>query len=165
MKTTYSNSFCAAEVSKVGNAYEINRIITNPNRRGQGWGNDVLRKITRDADWEGITLQLGINAYGAMNEDQLRLWYGRNGFYYSGKGVYARLPKVRRHLQSYPELKPMHCYPSVSFYNKHGRLAESEEEFQAHLKSYSRVFLNDPIFTDYAYDKSENHRVVSQFGY
>lgn len=92
MKTTYNNEYCYAELSHVGDAYELNRIITRKNR-GQGYGSKLLKAICQDADKEGCVLRLGINSYGAMSEDHLRLWYGRNGFFHSKNGVYVRMPK------------------------------------------------------------------------
>jgi hypothetical protein len=51
-----------------------------------------MRECLADADAEGVTLYLWINAYGDMSEEQLSAWYKRCGFV-EQEGLYTRRPQ------------------------------------------------------------------------
>lgn len=74
--------------------YGDGRIITRINVpkefRGRGIGHKLLLQCLADADAEGVTLWLEINAYGDMTYEQLESWYKRHGF--KGHGIYKRKP-------------------------------------------------------------------------
>jgi ribosomal protein S18 acetylase RimI-like enzyme len=58
----------------------ITRIVVPKALRGQGYGSMVLERACRDADNEGVTLHLQVEASGGMTDDELILWYRRYGF-------------------------------------------------------------------------------------
>jgi GNAT superfamily N-acetyltransferase len=59
------------------------RIITSVGTRTRGQGNAsrLFKTVIEEADSEGVTLYLSVEPDGTgLDEDQLRSWYGRNGF-------------------------------------------------------------------------------------
>jgi ribosomal protein S18 acetylase RimI-like enzyme len=97
MKTCYyiaheSRAACTADLCDYyDEGLILTRINTLPHCRGKGFARTLMREITADADREGITLYLEINASGDMSYDQLAAWYERNGFEDIG-GIYRRRP-------------------------------------------------------------------------
>lgn len=75
--------------------FVINRVKTPSDHRGQGHARELMRECLADADSEGVTLYLSINAYGDMSEEQLSAWYKRCGFVEGEEGWYTRNPKSR----------------------------------------------------------------------
>lgn len=75
----------------------ISRIHVLEPFRNLGYGTDVMREVTKDADREGITLCLEINSYGPLNYDDLQHWYEGFGFAISDRpdrpGLFVREPK------------------------------------------------------------------------
>jgi GNAT superfamily N-acetyltransferase len=69
----------------------INRVNTPHDFRGRGHARELMRECLADADAEGITLHLWINAYGDMSTKQLASWYERCGFV-GKEGFYTRIP-------------------------------------------------------------------------
>ena len=67
--------------------------------RGNGYGSELLDRILADADAEDVILRLNIDPYGDMTFDQLREWYGRNGFkrvrFADEPDTFARVPEGR----------------------------------------------------------------------
>lgn len=76
-----------------GEGMIITRINTPIAFRGKGYGNTLLKRITADADAEGIVLFLEISPSDGLSFEQLKAWYLRNGFAY-WKGIYRRLPQT-----------------------------------------------------------------------
>ena len=72
----------------------INRINVPAKHRGLGYGQELLRQILEDADFEGVTLRLEINPYGDLNYHQLREWYERHGFIEMEDGWFERQPEI-----------------------------------------------------------------------
>ncbi len=70
----------------------INRVNTPHDFRGKGHARELMRQCLADADAEGVTLYLWINAYGDMTKRQLGAWYKRCGFVVR-KGLYTRKPQ------------------------------------------------------------------------
>ncbi len=68
----------------------INRVNTPKDFRGKGHARELMRRCLADADAEGVTLYLWINAYGDMSTRQLGSWYKRLGFTVAD-GLYTRL--------------------------------------------------------------------------
>jgi len=60
--------------------WELNRINVPESSRGLGHGSRLLRKVTGEADQEGVTLVLGVYPSGSLDYDALVSWYERNGF-------------------------------------------------------------------------------------
>lgn len=73
----------------------ITRINVPEKYRGQGFGSQLLKQITDDADKDQVILSLEILPSGPLDYDQLRDWYVRYGFYqlHSIPGIYCRNPK------------------------------------------------------------------------
>lgn len=55
-------------------------------------GRDLLRECLADADAEGVTIHLTINAYGRLSHGDLAAWYRRWGFV-ENDGLFTRQPK------------------------------------------------------------------------
>jgi len=72
--------------------FVINRVNTPHGHRGEGHARELMRECLADADAEGVTLYLWINAYGDMSEEQLSAWYKRCGFV-EQEGLYTRQPR------------------------------------------------------------------------
>lgn len=64
--------------------------------KGRRGGSRIMDKILRDADRQGIALNLVIVPSGPMNETQLRDWYQRLGFESFGSLWMRRLPRQTR---------------------------------------------------------------------
>ena len=64
----------------VDGAWLVCRINVPSGYRGQGYGTELLRRVCEEADAEEVVLVLEVNAYGDLNDDQLREWYSRYGF-------------------------------------------------------------------------------------
>ena len=103
MKTCYSkilgHRLAVLDVSPMYNVdgidpkgFVINRVNTPRDHRGQGHARELMRGCLADADSEGVTLFLTINAYGDMSEKQLSAWYERCGFV-EQEGMYTRIPQ------------------------------------------------------------------------
>lgn len=60
--------------------WEINRINVPAQSRGFGHASELLRRVTRDADDEGVVLVLYVYPSGGLDFDQLAKWYERHGF-------------------------------------------------------------------------------------
>lgn len=60
--------------------WEVNRINVPIKARGQGYGRQLMNKLTTWADEYHQTLVLNINPSGPLNQDDLKLWYMKNGF-------------------------------------------------------------------------------------
>lgn len=61
----------------------VTRIEVDPALRGRGYGTELLRRITRDADAEKVTLVLEVEPDGSPNGlgfYELRVWYAKLGF-------------------------------------------------------------------------------------
>ncbi len=77
--------------------FVINRVNTPRGHRGEGHARELMRECLADADAEGVTLYLTINAYGDMSEEQLSAWYKRCGFVEGEEeeeGWYTRIPRT-----------------------------------------------------------------------
>jgi GNAT superfamily N-acetyltransferase len=77
----------------------LTRIKVEAGFRGHGYGRELLGSVLSDADREGVTLVLDINAYvgSPLSDEQLALWYKRNGFQQTNEsGRLIRYPKRRR---------------------------------------------------------------------
>jgi len=74
----------------------INRVNTPFDHRCKGHARELMRECLADADAEGVTLYLHINAYGHMTYEQLAAWYERLGFE-NREGLFVREnPQVSR---------------------------------------------------------------------
>lgn len=67
--------------------WELNRINVPAASRGMGHGSRLLRRVTDDADAEGVALVLWINPYGPLDYETLAAWYKRNGFEHCDPGI------------------------------------------------------------------------------
>lgn len=76
--------------------YWFGRIYVMPDKRNQGEGTLLLRKICEIADEKQFAIFLGINAYGDLNTKQLRKWYSKYGWTYLKKGMMLRLPQKQK---------------------------------------------------------------------
>lgn len=85
-----SHSYGVGDMDPEG--FVINRVNTPHDHRGKGHARELMRECLADADAEGVTLYLWINAYGDMNEEQLSAWYQRCGFV-EQEGLYTRRPQ------------------------------------------------------------------------
>ena len=73
----------------------ITRIIVgDEDKRGMGFGSQLLKQVCQDADRTETILSLEINPYGALTYEELRDWYTRYGFFEATDwpGVYLRVP-------------------------------------------------------------------------
>lgn len=60
--------------------------------RGRGIARSLMDEVLADADQEGTTLCLNINAYGDMSWEELEAWYLRLGFsWLPGEPLMVRL--------------------------------------------------------------------------
>lgn len=75
--------------------YIISRIFVPEGYRDIGIGNDLITRMTRKADAQKLILYIEVQAYGEMNNDQLKAWYERNGFVYDGSHWFIRSPQER----------------------------------------------------------------------
>ena len=66
------------------NVYEINRINVPAAFRHRGFGTEMLGMVLEFAEDHDIILVLSILPSGPLNHDQLRAWYERHGFVWSG---------------------------------------------------------------------------------
>lgn len=61
--------------------WELDSISVHPGSRQKGHGSDLMRQICEDADRIDAELRLTVAGTSqAMDDDQLRRWYGRFGF-------------------------------------------------------------------------------------
>lgn len=58
----------------------ITRINVPKGQRQQGIGTDLLKEILADADREGMTLHIEVQASDGPSRKQLRQWYMKYGF-------------------------------------------------------------------------------------
>jgi ribosomal protein S18 acetylase RimI-like enzyme len=63
----------------------VDRIKVFSAFRGRGYGSQLLREVSVDADKEGVWLLLETHSYGGLNAEQLIAWYRRYGFLDSDK--------------------------------------------------------------------------------
>lgn len=95
MKSCYTVKVSDTKIAILDNCdyYALGRIITRVNTpeefRQQGHGNELMRKICKDADEEGVNLFLEISPTGDMTYDQLEKWYNKFGFK-KWRGIYRR---------------------------------------------------------------------------
>lgn len=83
-----------ADVSNMGQFWEINRINVPSGFRGNGYGSELLRQVCEEADYENATLRLSINPYGDLSYADLQDWYERYGFVQIDEdGTFERLPE------------------------------------------------------------------------
>ena len=75
-----------------GQGLIITRINVPVAHRGKGHATALLQQILDDADKEGITLYLEIQASDGLNRDQLQDWYERHGFKEFVTGFWRRRP-------------------------------------------------------------------------
>jgi GNAT superfamily N-acetyltransferase len=105
MNSSYSevcgtHHLAIVDLSQVGSTlWEINRVNVPAQYRGKGIASRLMARTLADADKEGITLRLVINAYGDMSFSDLYHWYERLGFNVNdaegspNEGFLVRLPK------------------------------------------------------------------------
>lgn len=71
-------------------------------------------------------------------------------------------------MQTYPELKPLHCYAALSIWRDRdytrGENGYTKEQYQSHQAKYKHIFINDSIFSDYMYPFSYNFRLTGHGG-
>lgn len=65
---------------EVGDATFISSFDVQPDEQGKGYGTKLLTSIVDWADSNGKRLALNPAASGNLNQEQLKDWYGRNGF-------------------------------------------------------------------------------------
>jgi GNAT superfamily N-acetyltransferase len=74
----------SATVLQLRSRYLVRMIFVAPEHQGKGYGSRLLREICRDADREGVTLRLYVDAsaYSAprLSSEELAAWYQRHGF-------------------------------------------------------------------------------------
>lgn len=71
----------------------VNRVIVPKEIRNKGIATQMMNELIKKSDEKQINLILEINAYGDLNEDKLKEFYGKFGFIESKiKGVYVRIP-------------------------------------------------------------------------
>ena len=63
--------------------YLVTRINVPVLSRGRSLGSKMLRKILRDADTEGATLEIHPMSSGGLPKAQLVSWYERYGFHWA----------------------------------------------------------------------------------
>lgn len=74
----------------------ITRIEVNKKFRGKGYASEMMKKVLKDADEEGVTLFLSVDPDGTgLSKLELRRWYFRLGFQrFSGTDMYGALFRV-----------------------------------------------------------------------
>ena len=78
-----------------GKGMLLTRINVPQPVRGRGHARDLLARILRDADEEGVTLYLEILPSGGLTYYELEGWYLRAGFRCVVEGFYRRKPQKR----------------------------------------------------------------------
>lgn len=69
----------------------------SPQFRGQGIATKLLKEVIADADREGVTLVLEVQAEGGLSNEELASWYSRYGFVQQGDdNFYKRIPRGRK---------------------------------------------------------------------
>jgi GNAT superfamily N-acetyltransferase len=76
-----------------GTVYVVNRVNTPRLHRGKGVARELMRQVLEDADREGVTLTLWINASDGLTRNQLKAWYRRLGFAPDPTGLWLRSPR------------------------------------------------------------------------
>lgn len=80
MKLTYCYEGASVHVGPGG--YVECLLIREPENRGKGYGRELMRLVTQDADAERKTLTIEVDGYcePIMTNEQLKAWYMRLGF-------------------------------------------------------------------------------------
>jgi hypothetical protein len=68
----------------------LTRINVPREHRGKGHARTLLARILADADCEGVTLWLEVNASDGLSRPQLIAWYERQGFQHHEEGLWQR---------------------------------------------------------------------------
>lgn len=80
--------------------WEVTNVVVRKGYRGGGFGSEVLKLVTADADKEGVVLLLtsglGPGYSGGLSTEQLRAWYERHGFDAIAPGSYPGTTLMQR---------------------------------------------------------------------
>ena len=95
MKPTYLFQVESMYKPVIGNVSEpticphwmITRLNVPQEVRGLGYGTELLRRITEDADKDNLALCLLPQASGGLDHDRLIAWYERYGFMWVESGA------------------------------------------------------------------------------
>lgn len=70
--------------------WEVFDLTVQLEHRGKGVGRSLLMAVCKQADDEGVTLELIVGSGGFLDDTQLKEWYGRYGFVLCNKTYWMR---------------------------------------------------------------------------
>lgn len=70
----------SAEIRTAADIWVFQRITVTEDRRSEGFGSDVLKKLVEYLDANKIDLYANVHSSGNLSDEQLLAWYKRYGF-------------------------------------------------------------------------------------